>query len=316
MAAAAANASSVEDFFVYGPRRALDVESLHTSCIQPLCGSQDSLIDRIKQEDLGCRILYAAEKAIGMIAYERDLLSFQEANIRKALMIHAFCLVSAAENLERVNRLIKKALDKAEDYDASSVVIPVHASMQLFIKGLEDNGFKRTRIEMRDHAKEIFFSKVMVAEGERKEAHQYLGKRGREDESYGVKRLKMDQGRVESYRTHQTTLKKQYIKLIQSGQKTIEGRINSGMFKAFREGDRVRFFYTQSPHDDALCLIKKVTRYKSFDEMLRAEGFKKCLPDVYSLDAAVRVYDNIPGYAEKARQFGVLAIEIEKIAQK
>ncbi|MCB9092546.1 MAG: GNAT family N-acetyltransferase [Halobacteriovoraceae bacterium] len=109
---------------------------------------------------------------------------------------------------------------------------------------------------------------------------------------------------------HELTLRKKYIHQIKSGRKTIEGRINSGIVLRYRSGDQIRFFYQQDPSDDALCDITDIRKYGSFREMLQQEGYQKCLTDVRSLEEAVRVYDQIPGYAERAAKFGVVAIQL------
>lgn len=102
-------------------------------------------------------------------------------------------------------------------------------------------------------------------------------------------------------------LKMVYLKPILDGRKTIEGRINNGPFQRLKEGNFIRF-HCQST--EAYCLVTKVTKYSSFAEMLQTEGIKPCLPDVNSLQEGIRIYDSIPGYADKANRFGVLAIHI------
>lgn len=102
-------------------------------------------------------------------------------------------------------------------------------------------------------------------------------------------------------------LKMIYLRPIIDGRKTIEGRINNGPFKKLQEGHFIRF---HCQNTEAYCQVTKVNRYSSFAEMLQKEGVKPCLPDVPSLQEGIRIYDNIPGYADKARQFGVLAIHI------
>lgn len=113
--------------------------------------------------------------------------------------------------------------------------------------------------------------------------------------------------------THSATLMKKYIHQIRDGGKTIEGRINTGMFLRFKAGETVRFFYTSNPSDDVTCRIVKVAAFSNFPEMLEKEGFQKCLTDIRTLSEAIRIYDNIPGYKEKAARFGVLAIHLEVI---
>jgi len=111
----------------------------------------------------------------------------------------------------------------------------------------------------------------------------------------------------------EVTLRKEYIHKIQKGTKTIEGRINSGIFSRLFRGQKIRFFYTQNPQDDVVCEIVKINKYSSFREMLEKENFKSCLPEASSIDAAVETYHSIPSFRERAAQSGVLAIHLKTI---
>lgn len=110
--------------------------------------------------------------------------------------------------------------------------------------------------------------------------------------------------------THDITLRNEYINLIKSGAKTVEGRISSGMMLKFKQGERLKFY---AGANQVVCEIVGIKRYQGFKEMLQGEGYKKCLPNVTSLDAAVAVYHNIPSYQQRASQSGVLAIEIKVV---
>ncbi|WP_059360213.1 ASCH domain-containing protein [Parachlamydia acanthamoebae] len=104
------------------------------------------------------------------------------------------------------------------------------------------------------------------------------------------------------------TLMKKYLDLIRSGQKTVEGRINSGAFKCARIGDRITFYCRSSA--PVQCLITDVNTYPSFKEMLVKEGLKACLPDVTDLSKGIEIYEKIPGYKERASQHGVIALKV------
>ena len=109
------------------------------------------------------------------------------------------------------------------------------------------------------------------------------------------------------------TLRRRYIELIKSGEKTTEGRINSGGFRKLNEGDRVIFFDGKEQSVNVLCEIIGIGRYKSFTEMLAKEGFKTMIPDAKSLDEAVSIYNRIPSYPERAKKNGVLALRIKVV---
>lgn len=107
------------------------------------------------------------------------------------------------------------------------------------------------------------------------------------------------------------TLRRKYIELIKSGDKTTEGRINSGGFRRLKEGDKVRFFDGREPEFSVLCEILGIGRYRSFREMLEREGFESMIPDAKSLGEAVGIYNRIPSYPDRARKNGVLALRIK-----
>ena len=50
-------------------------------------------------------------------------------------------------------------------------------------------------------------------------------------------------------------MKRKYLQQIISGEKTTEGRINSGPFKNVREGDKIKFFNDGGRYISALCEI-------------------------------------------------------------
>lgn len=107
------------------------------------------------------------------------------------------------------------------------------------------------------------------------------------------------------------SIKKQYLHLIMNGSKTVEGRINSGMFARMKEGENVQFFCGD---EKVLCQITALKRYSSFAEMLEIEGVQRCLPDVRTLAEGIRIYDSIPSFTQRARESGVVAIHLRKLA--
>lgn len=111
------------------------------------------------------------------------------------------------------------------------------------------------------------------------------------------------------------TLRRKYIELIKSGEKTTEGRINSGGLKRLNEGDLVKFFDGKEPEFNVLCEITGIGRYKGFREMLEKEGFTTMIPDAKSINEAVNIYNRIPSYPERANRNGVLALRIKVVSK-
>jgi ASC-1-like (ASCH) protein len=114
--------------------------------------------------------------------------------------------------------------------------------------------------------------------------------------------------------TADVPLFKKYIDLIIDGIKTIEGRVDTGVYSNLRVGQKVRFFCIDVHNGgEVSCTITKINKYTSFAEMLQQEEYKLCLPQIASIEEGVKIYNDIPNYKERAVLFGVLAIHIKKV---
>lgn len=109
---------------------------------------------------------------------------------------------------------------------------------------------------------------------------------------------------------HNCNLRDEYLLLIKSGEKTVEGRLNKKNFKEWKPKDTVEF---KSPINSVTCLIKSIKKYNSFKEMLINETLNKCLPNTETIADGVELYYSIPGYKEGESKYGVLAIRVEVI---
>jgi ASC-1-like (ASCH) protein len=109
------------------------------------------------------------------------------------------------------------------------------------------------------------------------------------------------------------TLQPKYINLIRSGQKTCEGRINSGGFANLSIGQTIEFFSKKDPSNRVSCRVVGINPYNSFYDMLVGEGVENMLPGVSSVEEGVRIYENIPSYMDRARRSGVVSLRLELI---
>jgi ASC-1-like (ASCH) protein len=108
------------------------------------------------------------------------------------------------------------------------------------------------------------------------------------------------------------SLRKQYFDAIRAGLKTVEGRLNAAKFKVLSSGMMICFTLSDS-HEALYCIIETVTMYKSFEDMLEAEGVGNILPGVTSLEKAIAIYEAFPGYKEGVKDIGALAIRFKLI---
>ena len=96
--------------------------------------------------------------------------------------------------------------------------------------------------------------------------------------------------------------------LIQSGKKTVEGRLNRGVYKELKQGNYIRFVCNGGATCDAT--IVDIRHYKSFEEYLVNETLNNTLPSVETFEQGLAIYHQFYTREDVAK-FGVLAIEIK-----
>jgi ASC-1-like (ASCH) protein len=105
----------------------------------------------------------------------------------------------------------------------------------------------------------------------------------------------------------------QYLELIRSGQKTVEGRIRAGHWADAAPGDVFVLCSNQDSNVVVEVEVTSVRYYESFQGMLEGEGVSACLPGVASVAEGVDIYQSIPGYSEREAPNGVVALCIRLI---
>lgn len=103
-----------------------------------------------------------------------------------------------------------------------------------------------------------------------------------------------------------------WFTLILLGLKTVEGRKNKGMFKEMRVGDVVKWTNDNFGDRSVMTKVVRKAEYNTFKEYLETEGLDKCLPGITNLEHGLNVYYKY-FTKEDEKEFGVIAIEVEKI---
>jgi len=108
-----------------------------------------------------------------------------------------------------------------------------------------------------------------------------------------------------------------------AGRKTVEGRLNRSKFAEYRVGDIVKLRRDIRQSDGTLqdgeldavrVEIMAIREYKTFLEMVMAEGFEKVIPHASSAIEAADEYNKYYS-AEDQAKYGVLAIEVKVISR-
>lgn len=267
--------------------------------VEYLYGSR-ILRDAEKRPDYKYRLLGRDE---GVLIYSADLSDhFRSKGLKDCFEVQLLHLYKR----ELHESFLKEIITLARESRARSVSIRVSEQAKDLLLSIEKLRFQEIE---KDSAIKIYGLSLEESK-KRERSPDQRGTDEIEKRERSAQRPDLKKGKIDSpnQQMDRCPIKKQYFNLIRNGQKTIEGRINSRPFNEWKENQEVEFFCGEQ---SVKCRIVKVVRHSSFEEMLEKEGYKPCLPDVSSLEQGIKIYDNIPGYADKAKRFGVLAIHIQ-----
>lgn len=313
-----------------------ELSTLFRQKIEPTYGDQSQHLKKFETGSVKCEAVVHNKKIYGAIAYKAeqsgDLFRVENLFLKKRRYYKRDYPI----------QLLQRVAELASDYPS----VEIHAADKRLTKLLKERGFSVEKdalkkrvlcsssanlqnvLQKREESKKE--SPVRELEKPSEISQAVLGKRAsstREDQGAEAKKPRQESLQTanltlsspalarfnrQSSRRRELTLKKNYIHLIRNRLKTVEGRIATTV-REYKEGDTIRFFYDYDPTDDVVCLITKIETFLSFKEMLKSCGFKKCIPNVVTFEQAVRAYDAIPTYAERAKKSGVAALHLQVI---
>lgn len=257
-------------------------------------------------------------REVGCVVYQRNLVDWRDHQMEECLDVSLLALFYEGDaTLGYRSKLLKRVEKVAHHARAQYITCTLPTTARRYIGFFKKHDFKAGG----SSDKECFLYKQLrqcrspkrspKAVQEKRKRRESGNARG-SGRNKAVKRAsggtygKIHVGKGQ----YELTLKRQFIAPIRRGIKTIEVRINSGAPARMRAGDTLRLFYPQNQQDDVTCTIVKVERYNGFREVLQATGYQKCIPYARSLDDAVRVYESIPNYTQRANRSGVVAIHL------
>lgn len=103
-----------------------------------------------------------------------------------------------------------------------------------------------------------------------------------------------------------------WFSLVFFGLKKVEGRLNKGRFREFKEGDLVEWYNSDFSLRKVITRITRITKYKTFEEYLKTEGISNCLPSISTIKEGLSVYYKYYSKDEE-KLYGIIAIEIIKV---
>lgn len=90
-----------------------------------------------------------------------------------------------------------------------------------------------------------------------------------------------------NYKKH---LSEPWFTLVLLGIKTVEGRLNKGIFKEINIGDTITFYNDDAIYRELTVKIIKINNYSNFEDYLRKETLGKCLPGYTRVTQGLEVY--------------------------
>ena len=102
---------------------------------------------------------------------------------------------------------------------------------------------------------------------------------------------------------------------IKNGLKIYETRILDQKRRKIKLLDEVKFIERGS-NRTFNAVITELSYFNNFKNAILDCGVKKVLPNVRSLEDGIKLYENIPGYKDGQRKYGVLRMKFKLLKNK
>lgn len=98
------------------------------------------------------------------------------------------------------------------------------------------------------------------------------------------------------------------FEVIRIGKKRVETRAASVRYRHIKSGDIIEFVCGKSRFQKT---VKRVTIFKSVSAMLKKYKVTDIMPKITSAKDLEDTYKSFPGYPEKIKKFGIIALEFK-----
>tara|TARA_Y100000590_G_scaffold455846_1_gene605236 strand:+ start:1147 stop:1590 length:444 start_codon:yes stop_codon:yes gene_type:complete len=137
---------------------------------------------------------------------------------------------------------------------------------------------------------------------------------------YKMKYLKLKLSNMTGGALHNMDLNEPWFSLVKDGYKTIEGRIYDDKRRIIQIGDTITFTNKKGqgePFSKAVVDLaiwdnsNKKSGKSKFKDVINWKNYKQLIPTAENEKEAIKVYKDIPGYEEKAKELGIIFIYLE-----
>lgn len=137
---------------------------------------------------------------------------------------------------------------------------------------------------------------------------------------YKMKYLKLKHSNMTGGALHNMDLNEPWFSLVKNGTKTIEGRIYDDKRRIIQIGDTITFTNKKGQGEPFSKVVVDLAIWDNFNkssgktkfkDVIDWTNYKQLIPTANSPEEAIKVYENIPGYTDKAKDFGIIFIYLE-----
>ena len=131
---------------------------------------------------------------------------------------------------------------------------------------------------------------------------------------YKMKYLKLKQSNMKGGALHTMNLSEPWFSLVRNGEKSIEGRIYDDKRRIIQIGDTITFTNNGNSFSKAVVDLaiwdntNKKTGKVGWKDVITLDNYKQLIPNADLIKDAIKVYEEIPGYKEKAKELGIIFI--------
>jgi len=134
---------------------------------------------------------------------------------------------------------------------------------------------------------------------------------------YKMKYFKLKQSNMIGGHLHMMDLIEPWFSLVRNGEKTIEGRIYDDKRRIINIGDTITFTNKKNGGESFSKAVvelaiwdntNKKTGKFTFKNVINWKNYKQLIPTAEDEKEAIKVYEDIPGYTEKAKEMGIIFI--------
>lgn len=104
-------------------------------------------------------------------------------------------------------------------------------------------------------------------------------------------------------------MNRNYFVELKTGKKKVETRAAIVKYRNIKAGDRIEFV---CGNERFSRVVRSVKIFKSLVSLLKKYRIADIMPDVRSFEDFQRSYYSYPGYKEKLKKFGIIALTFKK----